>query len=94
MLGFIAIMRNLFFEEDFDNFVNTSQRQDVEYVHPPKEHSWGQRVVRIYDPEGHIIEIGESMKTVCRRFLQKGMTIELIAEKIDVPTKFVNACLR
>jgi hypothetical protein len=26
---------------------------------PDKKHSWGQRAVRIYDPDGHIIEVGE-----------------------------------
>ena len=38
-------------------------------MHPVKEHSWGQRVVRFYDPDRHIIEVGENMKVVCRRFL-------------------------
>ena len=46
-----------------------------EYVHPIMEHSWGQRVVRFYDPDKHIIEVGESMKVVCKRFLDSGMTV-------------------
>ena len=58
------------------------------------EHSWGQRVVRIYDPDKHIIEIGENIKVVCKRFLDNGMTPEQIAERMDVPMKFVNACMR
>ena len=36
----------------------------IEYVHPVKEHGWGQRVVRFYDPDKHIIEVGENMKVV------------------------------
>ena len=35
---------------------------DINYVHPVKEHSWGQRVVRFYDPDCHIIEVGENYK--------------------------------
>ena len=47
----------LYFEEDdFDRFVNKLKEYDVEYVHPVKEHSWGQRVVRFYDPDKYIIE--------------------------------------
>ena len=66
----------------------------MEYVHPIKEHAWGQRVVRIYDPDGHILEIGENIKAVCRRFLESGMTAEQTAERMDVPIKFVKACMR
>lgn len=32
-----------FEEDDFDKFVYKLEECDVEYVHPVKEHSWGQR---------------------------------------------------
>lgn len=83
-----------FEEDDFDKFISRLKECNVEYVHPVKEHSWGQRVVRIYDPDRHIIEIGENMKVVCRRFLAIGMTPEQVATRMDVPIKFVNACMR
>ena len=54
----------------------------------------GQRVVRFYDPDRHIIEVGENMKAVCWRFLDSGMTPDQVAVRMDVPVKFVNACLR
>lgn len=85
----------LYFEEDdFDKFADRLKECDVEYVHPVKEHSWGQRVVRFYDPDRHIIEVGENMKVVCRRFLESGMTPEQAAERMNVPVKFVKACMR
>ena len=85
----------IYFEEDiFDEFANKLKECDVEYVHPIVEHSWGQRVVRFYDPDKHIIEVGENMKIVCKRFLNSGMTPEQVAERMDVPMKFVNACMR
>lgn len=83
-----------FEEDDFDSFAERLRGCDVEYVHPIKEHSWGQRVIRFYDPDRHIIEVGENMKTVCRRFLESGMTPEQVAGHMDVPMKFVNACMR
>ena len=55
---------------------------------------WGQRVVRLYDPDRHILEIGENMKAVCRRFRDQGMTPEQIAARMEVPLKFVTGCLR
>ena len=85
----------LYFEEDdFDQFAHRLKGLQVDYVHPVKEHRWGQRVVRFYDPDRHIIEVGENMKAVCRRFLDSGMTPDQVAVRMDVPMKFVNACLR
>lgn len=51
-------------------------------------------MVRFYDPDKHIIEVGENMKFVCKRFADSGMTNEEIAERMDVPVKTVNAYLR
>jgi len=45
------------------------------------EHDWGQRVIRIYDPDDHVIEIGESIEFVARRFLNAGMSQEEISRK-------------
>ncbi len=58
------------------------------------EHGWGQRVIRFYDPDGHIIEVGEDMKMVINRFLDSGMTMEEVSKKMDVSvedlTKLLN----
>ena len=80
----------LYFEEDdFDTFAERLRGQDIRYVHPVKEHDWGQRVVRFYDPDGHIIEVGENIQSVCRRFADSGMTPEQIAVRMDVPPEAV-----
>ena len=83
-----------FEEDDFDSFAQKLETLDIKYVHGIKKHSWGQRVVRFYDPDMHIIEVGENMKTVCKRFLDSGMTSEQVAKRMDVPLKFVNGCMR
>jgi catechol 2,3-dioxygenase-like lactoylglutathione lyase family enzyme len=76
----------LYFEEaDMDAFLRKLESwTDLRYVHPLKEHRWGQRVVRFYDPDGHIIEVGEEMSTVAHRFYDSGMTPEQIAVRMDV----------
>ena len=85
----------IYFEEDnFDEFADQLKECGIKYVHPVIEHSWGQRVVRFYDPDNHIIEVGENIKVVCRRFLDSGMTPEQVAERMDVPIEFVNDCIR
>ena len=74
----------VFEEQDFDGFLNRlKEYPDMEYLGEVIEHSWGQRVIRFYDPDGHIIEVGEDMKMVIKRFLASGMTMEEISVKMD-----------
>ena len=85
----------IYFEEDnFNKFAEKLKKCEIEYVHPVKEHSWGQRVVRFYDPDRHIIEVGENIKTVCKRFVESGMTLEETAVRMDVPVEFVMKCVK
>jgi hypothetical protein len=86
----------LYFEvEDFDAFLEKlAARPEIRRVHPPKKHDWQQRVVRLYDPDGHIIEVAEPMAVVARRFLAEGRTVEETAALIQHPVTFVEAVVR
>ncbi len=85
----------LYFEtEDFDGFIaRLNGRTDIDYVHPPKKHAWQQRVVRIYDPDGHMIEIGESMGVIARRFRDEGRPTEEIARLMHSPRSYIEELL-
>lgn len=57
-------MTELYFEEsDIDEFVKKLEESEfeIEYVNEPMTHSWGQKVVRFYDPDGNLIEVGTPM---------------------------------
>ena len=84
----------LYFEvEDFDAFLHLlEQHSEVKLVHPPKKHDWQQRVVRIYDPDLHMIEIGESMEVIAKRYLAQGLSAEEVAKIIQHPVEFVRQC--
>ena len=41
------------FVEKLDNY-----REPIEYVNRLMTHSWGQKVIRFYDPDGNLIEVG------------------------------------
>lgn len=86
----------LYFEEDdLDSFLaHLKKFPDIEYVHELKEHSWGQRAVRFYDPDHHIIEVGENLKIVCRRFFDGGMSVEQIQERTMLPARFIQSCAK
>jgi len=63
--------------------------EDIKLVHPLKEQPWGQLVFRLYDPDGHIVEIGEPIPTFVARFLSEGMTVEQVAKRTSVPVEAV-----
>ena len=51
----------LYFEEqDIESFVRKLERlyPTIEYVNKLMTHSWGQRVIRFYDLDGNLIEVG------------------------------------
>ena len=74
-----------FEEEDFDSFLKKLENHpSIRYVHDAKEQSWGQRTVRIYDVDSHIIEVGEDMKRVVRRFLESGLSTEETSKRMNV----------
>jgi hypothetical protein len=74
----------------FDEFLNKLKNySEIKYVHPPKKHNWQQRVVRIYDPDYHIIEIGESMAVIAKQYLIDGYSVEETAKIIQHPVEFV-----
>lgn len=86
----------VFEEQDFDGFLNKlKEYPDIEYLGEVIEHSWGQRVIRFYDLDGHIIEVGEDMKMVIKRFLDSGMTMEEVSVRMDATvddlTKLLNS---
>ena len=54
----------LYFEEaDIEGFVARLERiyPEVRYVNRLMTHSWGQKIVRFYDPDGNLIEVGTPM---------------------------------
>ena len=87
----------LYFEEDdFDGFIaKLGLRGDIEYIgEGVKEASCGQRSIRFYDLDGHIIEVGENMKVVVKRFLDSGMSMEETSKRMDVSIPDLETLLR
>ena len=57
-------MTELYFEEsNIEGFVKKLEESDfeIEFVNKLMTHSWGQKVVRFYDPDGNLIEVGTPM---------------------------------
>ena len=85
----------VFETSNFDEFLmKLKEYPNIEYLGEVIEHTWGQRVIRFYDLDGHMIEVGKDMKMVIQRFLSIGMTMEEISSKMDASaedlTKLLN----
>ena len=92
----INVMELYFEEDNFDDFlVKLEGRDDINYIGDGvKEAGWGQRSIRFYDLDGHIIEVGENMKMVVKRFLDSGMSMEETSKRMDVSIADLETLLR
>ncbi len=82
----------LYFEtEDFEGFMEVlDAHPEVERLHDAKTFPWLQRGIRIFDPDGHLIEVSESMYSVACGLFASGKdiaeTTELIQHPVDLVT--------
>jgi catechol 2,3-dioxygenase-like lactoylglutathione lyase family enzyme len=80
----------LYFEyDDLDSFVHGLKKNRVEFIHEPREQPWKQKVVRFYDPDFNIIEVGESMEFLCFRLSKENMSVQMISKAVGLPEDFV-----
>lgn len=52
----------LYFEDADIDTCFARLKDQVRLVHGLERQAWGQRVFRFYDPDGHVVEIGEPME--------------------------------
>lgn len=80
----------LYFETDnLEEIESNLKNKGTRFLHEIHQESWGQQTIRFFDPDNHLIEIGESMKIFVSRFYQKGMSIEEVSARTSVPVEEV-----
>lgn len=80
----------LYFEYDnVEEIVKVLKDNNVSFVHEIREQPWRQKVVRFYDPDENLIEIGESMEYLAHRLTNEGMSIEQISETTNMSVDFI-----
>ena len=84
----------LYFEsEDLERIQEKLNSINVKFLHRIQGQPWGQRVMRFYDPDGYIIEVGEPLEFVVKRFALQGFSREEISQKSSMPLEFVEMVL-
>jgi hypothetical protein len=84
----------LYFEHnDLEKIQSELKAANVEFVHEIQPQPWQQKVLRIYDPDKNIIEIGESLIHVCKRLNNEGKPIEKIKDMTLLSIDFISEAL-
>jgi catechol 2,3-dioxygenase-like lactoylglutathione lyase family enzyme len=80
----------LYFEcDDLEQLEKNLNKEGVEFVHNIREQPWRQKVMRFYDPDNHIIEVGESLEHLSHRLHREGMEVEKISRITHMTREFV-----
>ncbi|MBI9066406.1 MAG: hypothetical protein JEZ09_03870 [Salinivirgaceae bacterium] len=85
----------LYFEYDnLQQLENKLSEIKVDFVHELREQPWRQKVIRFYDLDKNIIEVGESMEFLAYRLTKEGNTLKEISEIISMPLELVKASIQ
>ncbi len=71
--------------EDIDSVFDMLKHHEIRFLHEIIEEIWGQRTIRFFDPDNHLIEIGERLEQFVIRFHKQGLTIDQVSERTFVP---------
>lgn len=84
----------LYFETpELDAFAERLRTAGVRWVQGVHEAPWGQRSLRVEDPEGNLVEVAEPLETLVRRLAEGGMGAEAIAERTSMALEDVRRML-
>jgi len=85
----------LYFEsDDIEVAWQELQAADVAVIQPLYEQPWGQRTLRIADPDGHIVDVGEPMPLAIRRLAAQGLDHAAISAKTMMPIPVIKDILQ
>jgi len=80
----------LYFEYDnIEQIVEKLKAEKVEFIHELREQPWKQLVVRFYDPDQNIIEIGEPLEHLTLRLFRQGNSVDEISKLTGLDSEFI-----
>jgi len=84
----------LYFEYDeVQQIVEKLKVNNVVFVHEIREQPWRQKVVRFYDPDKNMVEIGESLEYLSYRLHNEGLSTDQISKITSMTEEFVYAAI-
>lgn len=83
-----------FEHEDIEKICNDLEKAGTNFLHKIHEEPWGQRTVRFYDPDNHLIEIGEPLEVFANNLSKRGLTENQISKKTGIPIGTLHSLLK
>ena len=84
----------LYFEYDnVEQICEKLKAENVEFVHELREQPWKQFVVRFYDPDKNIIEIGETIEHLIFRLHQQNYSSDEISKMTGLHKDFIEEAM-
>ena len=80
--------------EDIKAFSGILEDNKVKFLHRLHIENWQQMTIRFFDPDFHLIEVGESMKTLVTRLKQEGNSSDEISKLTLLNIEFVKSLLK
>jgi uncharacterized glyoxalase superfamily protein PhnB len=80
--------------EELDDIYNELKQLNVEFIHEIQEAPWGQRGITFYDPDKHLVTIGEAMEVVVNRLYKQGLSVDEVVIKTAMPKEFVEQVIK
>ncbi|NLV25571.1 MAG: hypothetical protein GXY48_00120 [Methanomicrobiales archaeon] len=87
--------QELYFETDaIEDFGAIIRNKQIKLLHDIDVTPWNQRTIRFYDPDGNLIEMGESMDYIVKQMSKSGLSPDEIAEKTWMPKEYIGMVLQ
>ena len=85
----------LYFEaENIEEIADLLNKAQIKHLHGIHEEPWGQRTIRFFDPDDHLIEIGEPLDVFVNNMANNGLSLDQISNKSGIPIEIVITLIR
>lgn len=79
--------------KDFDGFIERTKGEELEFLRDVATMPWGQQVACFYDPDKHVIQVGEDLTVMVKRLAADGLTVDELGEKTFLGKEIVENML-
>lgn len=77
-----------------DEVYDALKKAGVKFLHEMNTELWGQKTIRFYDPDNHLIEVGEAMPVFIRRvWEEEGKDWEATSKRTYMPVEALKQIL-
>ncbi|HYW94801.1 MAG TPA: VOC family protein, partial [Bacteroidales bacterium] len=79
---------------DIEAAFHILENAGVKFLHGLHEEPWGQRTIRFFDPDNHLLEAGEPLEVFVRNLSARGLNSDQISQTTGIHPGTVNSILR